>query len=152
ALLCPRRPDAWATRHKSHLAQRTECEFLDRIERARDGEARPLAPLRSPISSRAAELMNGLAGQLRSRVATGLTVLVLIVPAAVLARQATDTSRADADSEPSAPTSEWPLERVTLNDGKTYQGLVESENDSTIEFVEVHRPKGKPMFLVVRTV
>ncbi len=48
--------------------------------------------------------------------------------------------------------SEWKLERITLTDGKAYQGLVESENPGSIEFVEVRRPRGKPMFLVVRPI
>jgi hypothetical protein len=49
-------------------------------------------------------------------------------------------------------SAEWPMERVVLTDGKTYQGLVESESPSSIEFVEVRRPRGKPMFLVVRPI
>ena len=48
--------------------------------------------------------------------------------------------------------ADWALERVTLEDGKQYQGLVKSESKSSIEFVEVHRPRGKPMFLVVRPI
>jgi hypothetical protein len=48
--------------------------------------------------------------------------------------------------------SDWALERVTLADGKSYQGLIQSENASTIDLIEVHRPRGKPMFLVVRTI
>ncbi|HEX3728152.1 MAG TPA: DUF1570 domain-containing protein [Pirellulales bacterium] len=48
--------------------------------------------------------------------------------------------------------ADWPLERVVLNDGKEYRGLIESETPTSIEFAEVHRPRGKPMFLVVRVV
>jgi hypothetical protein len=47
---------------------------------------------------------------------------------------------------------DWPMEQVTLTDGRTYQGLVQSESPSGIEFVEVRRPPGKPMFLVVRPI
>jgi hypothetical protein len=62
-----------------------------------------------------------------------------------------------AAQEPAAPetspaSADWPLERVTLKDQKQYAGLVKSETPATIEFVEVHRPRGKPMFLVVRTI
>ncbi len=46
----------------------------------------------------------------------------------------------------------WPLEHVTLKDQKRYEGLVKSESPTGIEFVEVHRPRGKPMFLVVRPI
>lgn len=56
-----------------------------------------------------------------------------------------------ADS-PSRPGTDWPLERVILTDGKSYQGLIESEGSSSIDFVEVRRPRGKPMFLVVRPI
>ncbi|MEX0675813.1 MAG: DUF1570 domain-containing protein [Pirellulales bacterium] len=48
--------------------------------------------------------------------------------------------------------ADWPMERVTLVDGKTYAGLVRSESPANIEFVEVRRPRGKPMFLVVRPI
>ncbi len=48
--------------------------------------------------------------------------------------------------------ADWPLERVTLKDKKQYEGLVKSESPTGIEFVEVHRPRGKPMFLVVRPI
>ncbi len=57
------------------------------------------------------------------------------------------------EAEPAArPAADWPLERVTLTDGKTYQGLVESEGPASIEFVDVRRPRGKPMFLIVRPI
>lgn len=48
--------------------------------------------------------------------------------------------------------ADWPMERVTLVDGKSYEGLVRSESPASIEFVEVRRPRGKPMFLVVRPI
>ena len=48
--------------------------------------------------------------------------------------------------------SDWALERVVLTNGKTYRGLVKSEGPTSIDFVEVHRPRGKPMFLVVRPI
>ncbi|MEX0977911.1 MAG: hypothetical protein WDZ48_03615, partial [Pirellulales bacterium] len=44
------------------------------------------------------------------------------------------------------------MERVTLVDGRSFEGLVQSEGPSSIEFVEVRRPRGKPMFLVVRPI
>jgi hypothetical protein len=62
-----------------------------------------------------------------------------------------------ADGRAAAPpvaraAGEWPLERVTLADGKSYQGLVQAENESSIAFMEVRRPPGKPMSLVVRPI
>ncbi|HEX5443814.1 MAG TPA: DUF1570 domain-containing protein [Pirellulales bacterium] len=48
--------------------------------------------------------------------------------------------------------SEWAMEQVTLADGRTFQGLVQSESATSIEFMEIRRPPGKPMFLVVRPI
>jgi hypothetical protein len=59
---------------------------------------------------------------------------------------------AQAQDSPAASAADWPLERVTLTDGKQYQGLVKSASDTVVEFVEVHRPRGKPMFLLVRSI
>ena len=39
-----------------------------------------------------------------------------------------------------------------MTDGKSYQGLIETEGPASIEFVEVREPRGKPMFLVVRPI
>ncbi len=47
---------------------------------------------------------------------------------------------------------DWPLERLTLSDGRVLQGLVESEGPSSVEFIEVRRPAGKRMYLVVRPI
>ena len=44
----------------------------------------------------------------------------------------------------------WELEQVVTADGKTYRGLISAERKSEIEFIEVVRPRGKPMYLVVR--
>jgi hypothetical protein len=55
-----------------------------------------------------------------------------------------------APAEP--PAAAWKLERVTLTDGKTYDGLVTVERPAEIEFIEVHQPAGKPMYLVVRSI
>ncbi|HTM53135.1 MAG TPA: DUF1570 domain-containing protein [Pirellulales bacterium] len=53
-----------------------------------------------------------------------------------------------------APRSngEWLFERVTLTDGKSYQGLVQTDGRTVVEFLEVRRPPGKPMSLVVRPI
>lgn len=57
------------------------------------------------------------------------------------------------DDPPKPPAnSDWPLESLTLNDGTVYRGLLQAEQDGEIEFVEIHRPEGKPMFAVVRPV
>lgn len=43
----------------------------------------------------------------------------------------------------------WPMDRVTLKDGRRFSGLIVSEN-RPLEFMEIHRPPGKPMYLIVR--
>lgn len=53
---------------------------------------------------------------------------------------------------PLARAAEWPLESVQLESGTVYRGLVQSVGEHEIEFMEVVRPPGKPMFLVVRPV
>ena len=51
-----------------------------------------------------------------------------------------------------AESSQWTLETIELADGKTYQGLVDSEEVSSVEFVEVRRVQGKPANLVIRPI
>jgi hypothetical protein len=85
----------------------------------------------------------------------GLRCFALFATFGAIVAGPTVEAAEDAKGVPDATVrthSEWPLERVVLTDGKTYQGLVESESPSNIEFVEVHRPHGKPMFLVVRPI
>lgn len=80
----------------------------------------------------------GLAGMLLA------TALLADAPAGQEATKGSDA--------PTRGAADWPLERVTLTDGKVYQGLIAAQRPSTIEFIEVHRPPGKPMFLVVRPI
>jgi hypothetical protein len=73
--------------------------------------------------------------------------LALAAPIALAAQDAGTTVESGT-----LPGGEWPMDRVVLTDGKIYQGLVESESPSSIELIEVRRPRGKPMFLVVRPI
>ncbi len=75
-------------------------------------------------------------------VATAIVVLVA-ARAAVAAQD---------DSEPGTLAANWPMERVTLADGKTFRGLIQAENPLSIDFLDVVRPPGKPMYLVVRPI
>ncbi len=55
--------------------------------------------------------------------------------------------------EPAAKTAAaWKLERVLLTDGKSFEGLIVEESPAEIEFVEVRRPTGKPMYLAIRPI
>ncbi|MEX2114183.1 MAG: DUF1570 domain-containing protein [Pirellulales bacterium] len=86
-------------------------------------------------------------GQLPSKL---VGLLLLTVQSAGAARMAAPTNVAPVPAPVAA--ADWPLERVTLTDQKQYAGLVKSESPTGIEFIEVHRPRGKPMFLVVRPI
>ena len=48
--------------------------------------------------------------------------------------------------QPLPKTDEWPLEKIRLKDGRDLQGLVQSKREGEIEFIEIVRPPGKPMF------
>ncbi len=63
----------------------------------------------------------------------------------------------DASAANSAPASDTrtlaadlKLERVTLREGTKYDGLVQGESPETVEFLEVRRLPGRPMYLMLR--
>jgi hypothetical protein len=41
------------------------------------------------------------------------------------------------------------METVHLRDGRTYAGLIESEEDTWVNLIQIRRPHGQPMFLVI---
>ena len=43
------------------------------------------------------------------------------------------------------------MERISLLEGGSYDGLVESMGDGWVYFIQIQRPPGKPMHLVIRT-
>ena len=48
--------------------------------------------------------------------------------------------------------SGWHLEQIACRDGRIFSGLIRHENDRQIELVEVGRPPGRPMYLLVRPI
>jgi hypothetical protein len=42
------------------------------------------------------------------------------------------------------------VETVRMRDGRTYAGLIESEEETSVNLIEIRRPRGQPMFLVIR--
>lgn len=48
--------------------------------------------------------------------------------------------------------SDWPTERVEMLDGRQCLGLVESEDESWVNLVQIQRTPGRPMSLVVRPI
>jgi hypothetical protein len=65
---------------------------------------------------------------------------------------AQDTSA--ATSAPASDTrtlaADLKLERATLREGTKYEGLVQAESPETVEFLEVRRLPGRPMYLMLR--
>ncbi len=106
----------------------------------------PIVKVVTSSQTQPARKMAPFRGYFCTLVILGLTLSVLAGPAGIAAAQA---SRPAA---PAVPGADWALEYVKLKDGKQYTGLIKSESPTSVEFVEVHRPPGKPMFLVVRTI
>lgn len=48
--------------------------------------------------------------------------------------------------------AEWQFDELEMIDGLVHRGVVLSDRDTEIEFAEIFRPPGKPMFAVVRPV
>jgi len=66
--------------------------------------------------------------------------------AAPLPLPAADTLGQDASSD------EWKFDELELRDGSLRRGMLLAENATELEFAEIVRPPGKPMFAVVRPV
>ena len=81
--------------------------------------------------------------------------LLLVVPARAERRQpaagSEESSKAEPGSSKAEPAGEdWPLERVELADGGTYEGLIEREDTELVYLRQVRRQPGKPMYLIGR--
>jgi len=55
-----------------------------------------------------------------------------------------------ADQSPDNSAGDWPTERIMLRDGSTYNGLIESEDEHWLNLIQVFRPRGRPMYVVIR--
>ncbi len=56
-----------------------------------------------------------------------------------------------ASEQPGLNAAGWATEQVELLDGRRYQGFVESEDDDWVHLMLIRRPRGRPMYLVIRT-
>lgn len=45
---------------------------------------------------------------------------------------------------------DWPTEQVEMRGGQTYRGLIESVDEAWVHLIQIHRPRGRPMYLVIR--
>lgn len=67
---------------------------------------------------------------------------------------AASTKRVDGTGQEPAVerVGDWKLESIRLQDGRTYFGLIQTEREGELDFAEIVRQPGKPMFAVVRPV
>lgn len=88
-------------------------------------------------------------------------LFILLIAAAVacfassgrmLAEDEPPRGRESSPIKPPVDAEGWPLEEVRTRDGHVYRGLIRSQTDAELEFVEVVQPRGKPMYLVVRPI
>ncbi len=69
-----------------------------------------------------------------------------------LAASAAGPAFADGTRQPVRPASAWKMERLVTKDGKTHEGLAESQRGDQIIFLEIVRPPGRPLFAVRRPI
>ena len=74
-------------------------------------------------------------------IAWGIGLHAALLANAVWAKSASGES-------PSPPR----VERIELTDGRRLEGLIESENDVWVNLIEIRRPPGRPMFLIIRPI
>lgn len=79
-------------------------------------------------------------------------LLVLVSPRCSdsSAQDSPAATAASAASEARALSADLKLERAILRDGTNYAGLVQAESPNTVEFLEVRRLPGRPMYLMLR--
>jgi hypothetical protein len=83
-----------------------------------------------------------------------LAAAVLVAVTAVSTRAQTDPPRRPAEVAPLRgpgafeQAGAWKLETLTLKSGRVLEGLVRGQRADEIDFVEVVRPAGKPLYLV----
>ncbi len=75
-----------------------------------------------------------------------------ILPALALGQPPKDDNAAAALPKNADTPPEWQFESLKLKDGTVYSGLIQAERETEIEFAEIIRSPGKPMFAVVRPV
>ena len=87
-----------------------------------------------------------LSRPLVSVLAPALTLLIAIGAVDLSAAESSPDRGRDEDS------SDWKFDELELIDGSMHRGMVLSDLATEIEFAEIFRPPGKPMFAVIRPV
>lgn len=85
-----------------------------------------------------------------------LFVLLAAVASPAVSGTAPEGAGEEARATQPAPHAdeapEWKFDVLELKDGRVYHGLVLAEHDAEIEFAEIFRPPGRPMFAVIHPV
>lgn len=55
-------------------------------------------------------------------------------------------------AQPPSPLQESPSDRLQLKDGAQFSGMLLQQSPRGVEFLEINRPPGKPMFAVIHTI
>lgn len=80
------------------------------------------------------------------------TVLALLAGWGLSATAASAQSLFPHTSRSGPRTSPSPLEMVELRDNRQYRGYIESEDAAWLYMASIHRPNGRPMFLVIHPI
>ena len=51
-----------------------------------------------------------------------------------------------------AQTDDWPMERIVVRPNREYHGLLLEKTDRQLEFAEIIRPRGKPMYAIIHAI
>lgn len=52
----------------------------------------------------------------------------------------------------SGQTDDWPMERIVVRPNREYQGLLLEKTERQLEFAEIVRPRGKPMYAIIHAI
>ena len=80
-----------------------------------------------------------------------LKIILSVSPSLCLSLVAAATLVSPAAAQaPDEPPGRWQLESLTLQDGSTIRGLIQTQSEAEIDFAQILQPPGKPMYAVVR--
>ena len=81
-----------------------------------------------------------------------LTVMAVVVGVVWLGDARAWGQALSALEQPALEGTDWPTERVEMLDGRQCLGLIESEDESWVNLVQIKRTPGRPMYLVIRPI
>src|SRR5438128_10873856 len=51
-----------------------------------------------------------------------------------------------------AQSDDWPMERIVVRPNREYHGLLLEKSERQLEFAEIVRPRGKPMYAIIHAI